>query len=146
MNIKACPRCSRTLDVAEFNWRNLARGRLQPFCRTCSRAYFRGYYAQHRAKYVLRSKHKNAAERHDNQERVLEFLRAHPCIDCGEADPVVLQFDHQNPESKSLNVGELLRRRASWARIQAEIDKCDVRCANDHQRRTARQFGWYRLR
>ncbi len=64
---------------------------------------------------------------------------------CGEADLVVLQFDHQDPESKSSNVGELLRRRASWARIQAEIDKCDVRCANDHQRRTAIQFGWYRL-
>jgi hypothetical protein len=142
---QVCTKCGQDLPLVEFNYKNRQRGKLHNLCRSCSRAYFRSYYAQHRAKYVLRSKHKNAAERHDNQERVLEFLRTHPCVDCGEADPIVLQFDHQDPESKSSNVGELLRRRASWARIQAEIDKCDVRCANDHQRRTATQFGWYRL-
>ncbi len=143
---QVCTQCGRDLALAEFNYKDRRRGKLHNLCRSCSRAYFRGYYAQHRQKFVLRSKRKNAVERKDHQERVLAFLRTHPCIDCGEADPVVLQFDHQDPESKSSNVGELLRRRASWARIQAEIDKCDVRCANDHQRRTASQFGWYRLR
>ena len=143
---KVCMECRLDLAFSEFNYKDRPRGKLHSLCRNCSRAYFRGYYAKHRAKYVLRSKRKNAAERHSNQERVLEFLRKHPCVDCGEADPVVLQFDHLDPESKSSNVGELLRRRASWVKIQAEIDKCDVRCANDHQRRTASQFGWYRVR
>jgi hypothetical protein len=107
--------------------------------------YFRSYYARHREKYVLRSKKKNATERQCYRERILEFLNAHPCVDCGEADPIVLQFDHQDPKAKSSNVGDLLRRRVAWAKIEAEIAKCVVRCANDHQRRTARQFGWYRL-
>ena len=31
-----------------------------------------------------------------------------------------------------------------WIRVTAEIEKCDVRCANDHRRKTARDFGYAR--
>jgi hypothetical protein len=143
---QTCTRCCLELPLTEFNFKDRQRGRLHPLCRTCSQQYFRSYYARHRAKYVLRSKVKNAFEREGIRARILEFLRTHPCVDCGESDPVVLQFDHQDPKLKSSNVGDLLRRRAAWTTIRAEIDKCDVRCANAHQRRTAAQFGWYRIR
>jgi hypothetical protein len=42
-------------------------------------------------------------------------------------------------------VTERLQHGMGWRTIEAEIAKCVVRCANDHRRRTARQFGWYRL-
>lgn len=32
-----------------------------------------------------------------------------------------------------------------WNKILSEIEKCDVRCANCHKRRTARQFNWSKL-
>src|SRR3979409_591324 len=98
--------CSQQLALSEFNFKDRKRGKLHNLCRGCSRIYFRDYYARHREKFVLRSKKKNAAERQSNQARVLDFLRTHPCVDCGVADPIVLQFDHQDPESKSSNVGE----------------------------------------
>jgi hypothetical protein len=142
---QVCARCRRELAFSEFNFKDRKRGKLHTLCRGCSRTYFRGYYTQHREKYVQRSRLKNAAERQNYRERMLAFLRSHPCVDCGEADPIVLQFDHKDPETKSSNVGDLLRRRVAWAKIEAEIGKCVVGCANDHQRRTANQFGWYRF-
>lgn len=71
-----------------------------------------------------------------------EYLRLHPCVDCGEADPVVLEFDHVRG-TKRCNVSQMVSSYLSWATILKEIAKCDVRCANCHRRRTAIQFGWY---
>jgi hypothetical protein len=137
---QVCTQCSQDLPLSEFNFKDRKRGKLHKLCRICSRKYFRGYYAKHREKFVQRSRKKNATERQCYRQRILEFLRSHPCVDCGEADPIVLQFDHEDPSAKSANVGNLLRRRVAWAKIHAEIEKCVVRCANHHQRRTASQF------
>ena len=145
MKTKTCPRCSRTLDVAEFNWRNRARDRLQPYCKACSRAYARDHYARNTKYYVDKAKARKGVEWQSLSQHVLTYLRDHPCVDCGETDPVVLEFDHDDPADKAWNVAHMIQRRHGWSTIEAEIAKCAVRCANCHRRRTARQFGWYRL-
>jgi hypothetical protein len=43
-------------------------------------------------------------------------------IDCGEADPVVLEFDHL--EAKEFNVSHGVRH-LTWESVLAEIAKCD---------------------
>jgi hypothetical protein len=73
---------------------------------------------------------------------VLDRLRS--CQDCGIADPIVLPFDHQR--SKSKDIGWLVSSGCRGSLVTAELDKCDVRCANCHRRRTARLGNWYRLR
>ena len=40
-------------------------------------------------------------------------------------------------------ISNMVNRGYSWKSILIEIDKCDIRCANCHRRRTAKQFGWY---
>src|SRR5438874_1769710 len=143
--MQICRRCGQDLDLSEFNWKNRAKGTSQSYCKDCSRQYVRDHYLRNKRYYVGKAHTRNVSERTNIRHRLLEFLRAHPCVDCKEQDPVVLQFDHSDPSLKSAEVAVLFRRGVCWRRIKAEIDKCLVRCANCHQRRTARQFGWYRL-
>lgn len=77
------------------------------------------------------------------QTLVLSYLRCHPCVDCGEADPVVLDFDHLR--DKSANVSSMVFAGRPWAAIEAEIEKCEVVCANCHRRRTGRRQRTFRF-
>lgn len=74
--------------------------------------------------------------------RIVEYLTTHPCIDCGERDPLVLQFDHVTG-AKTAAVTAMIHL-ANWDRIVGEIAKCVVRCANCHHRKTSISFGWLR--
>ena len=65
---------------------------------------------------------------------LLDYLRDTPCLDCGERDPVVLDFDHIGV--KRSGVVQLAGRECSIANLEAEIAQCEVRCANCHRRRT----------
>lgn len=76
------------------------------------------------------------------REYVWSYLELHPCIDCGETDPVVLEFDHIS--EKTIAVSHMNQIGADIDKVQMEIDKCVVRCANCHRRKTSVQFGWYR--
>ena len=73
---------------------------------------------------------------------VLEYLAERGCSDCGESDPVVLEFDHL--EDKTFTISSGIRDR-NWESVVSEIGKCDVVCANCHRRRTALRGGFVRL-
>ena len=75
-----------------------------------------------------------------NQQYLLQYLLENPCVDCGEDDVVVLEFDHVQ-SGKCANVGALAQR-CSLARLQEEIDKCEVRCANCHRRATYQRMSY----
>ncbi len=53
----------------------------------------------------------------------------------------MLDLDHEDPTQKSANVGRLLALSLPWSTVLAEIEKCSVRCANCHRRRTADAWG-----
>jgi len=64
-----------------------------------------------------------------------EYFSTHPCIDCGESDPIVLTFDHVRGEKRD-NVSEMIGCGLGLETIKAEIEKCDVVCYNCHAIRT----------
>lgn len=66
------------------------------------------------------------------------FLREHPCTVCGEADPVVLDFDHLSGKWREVTVMANVSGRVN---LLAEMAKCRVLCANCHRRHTASQAG-----
>jgi len=68
-----------------------------------------------------------------NKEKTKKYLLSHPCVDCGNKDVRVLEFDHVRG-IKYKQVTNLLQ--GSWNKIFEEIEKCEVRCANCHKIKT----------
>lgn len=72
------------------------------------------------------------------------YLAAHACVDCGESDVRVLDFDHRPGSPKLANVAEMIASKCAWPVMEAEISKCDVRCANCHRRATCERGAFWR--
>jgi hypothetical protein len=77
------------------------------------------------------------------REELLSFLLTKKCMDCGENDPIVLEFDHKNPNEKFKSIAKMLSGHYSWVSINKEIDKCEIRCANCHRRKSYTQFNYF---
>lgn len=139
--LRRCSRCGELKPLSEFTFRDLLHGVPSYYCRPCKAGHRRAHYLANRPDYMARAMTEMRLKRQEDLARLLEYLRAHPCVDCGEMDIRVLEFDHVDPAVKEMSVAAMLGRR-SWASIMAEIDRCVVRCANCHRRRTAKQQGW----
>lgn len=140
MQKKLCTKCQKIYNTANF--RKRPNGKPQPYCLECQRQYDREYWRRTKTR---RNKLKRLADnklRARNRKYIANYLGKHPCVDCGEKDTVVLEFDHRR--NKEHNISDLVRSRASIARIEEEISKCDVRCANCHRRQTAKRGNWER--
>ncbi len=82
----------------------------------------------------------NAANKERNYRKLYEFFQTNPCMDCGETNPIVLQFDHR--DNKSFGISNRIAAQ-KWETLLNEINKCDVRCANCHTKKTAIDRGYY---
>jgi hypothetical protein len=134
-HLRHCSRCGHDLPVELFN--RLGGGH-QWWCRSCFAAYFRARGQLHRDQ----SRSAKQARQRELRAYVLGFLREHPCVDCSERDPVVLEFDHVG--QKTAAISALVSATARVAVIDVEMAKCEVVCANCHRRRTARRGPWRR--
>ena len=65
------------------------------------------------------------------REFVKNYLRTHPCVDCGETDIRCLEFDHIDREQKEMWIADAIWKMGQ-EKLEAEIDKCQVRCSNHH--------------
>lgn len=137
---KRCVTCRLMRPLSDFNVRSKAADGLQSRCRDCSRAWYVANKPAHDANVQRRNKRVRA----DYRQRLADYLLDHPCVDCGEPDVRVLDFDHEDPAHKLDEVARLVGNGIAWARVEAEIAKCSVRCANCHRRRTATMRGYGR--
>ncbi|HKH41996.1 MAG TPA: hypothetical protein VKA41_09085 [Solirubrobacterales bacterium] len=139
--LRKCGRCGELKPIELFAWRRKRKRQRDNMCAPCRSAYGREHYLANRQKYID-AEARRKQERAERRTRYLiEFFRDHPCADCGETDPVVLEFDHLR--DKRLEVTNQFASR-NWQEILDEIAKCDVVCANCHKRRTARRAGYLR--
>ena len=139
-----CIICGKEKDDSEFPFRSKKDGTRQTRCKQCQREYSKRHYAENKEKHNKRRYAHAKKKRMVLRRKILEHFSSNPCVDCGEADPVVLDFDHVRGDKKS-EVSDLVRRCYDWSVIRDEIKKCDVRCANCHRRKTAMEQRWYHL-
>ncbi|HWC08536.1 MAG TPA: hypothetical protein VG458_05750 [Solirubrobacterales bacterium] len=139
--MRRCGRCHEEKPVEDFAWRPKAKGQRDNYCRPCRAAYKQEHYAANRERYIEQAIARKRTMVLARVELLIEFFRDNPCVDCGEADPVVLEFDHLR--DKEFSIAKGLQDR-NWQAVLDEMAKCDVVCANCHRRRTARRGGFVR--
>lgn len=146
MEIRICSRCDEKQAAEEF------RGEKGRICRACIQAA-KNVWAQkqrdsmtveERAAHNQKAKESGTKWRKKNQTDYKEYHKARhqrgraymltfltKCVKCGEDDPVTLKFHHKVPrEGEGKGVSGMSNRTLEL--IKAEIDKCDVLCANCH--------------
>ncbi len=141
MDQQRCGTCGEIKPVTEFSYRNRATQKRHSTCRSCQKAFKQEFYRRNRESYVRKSAEQKKQAIARNRELVAGYLFEHPCVDCGESDIAVLEFDHL--DNKDRSISQLVLDGASWDVISAEIAKCQVRCANCHRKKTARQLNWF---
>lgn len=139
---KICNRCGEQKPLTGFGVdRSRPSGR-HSICLTCNAKRTREAFAAKGREGYLLKKQRVETRRREITSRVYRYLLEHHCVDCGESDPIVLDFDHVRGE-KIAAISKLVMQSRKWDVIAAEICKCDVRCANCHRRKTAKELNWY---
>ncbi len=105
-------------------------------CIACKREWQRNHKSEQKVAHRRRSE--------QAQVWINEYLKTHPCVDCGEADPLVLEFDHVRGKQGRKVVTRMTL--YSLSSILKEIENCEVVCANDHARRTFKRANSIRWR
>ncbi len=140
--MKKCSRCRTEKSATEFNFKNKRLRTRQSACKKCTRQEVRSHYVNNKEYYLLKARKRNKHNRESIKKYLWEYLEDHPCVDCGEKDPIVMDFDHKR--DKIAAISSFIKGNYSLEKVKIEIQKCEVRCANCHRRKTARDFKWYK--
>lgn len=146
--IKTCTKCNISKDLSEFFIRNRALGKLHNQCKDCYRLNraitYQLHYIKYKKQYLLRAKNRRKALRTEFRQNMLTYLVDKSCVDCGESDIRVLEFDHIDPSQKLFSISQSVRLGRGWSEVLTELEKCVIRCANCHKKRTSEQYNWYK--
>jgi hypothetical protein len=67
-----------------------------------------------------------------NKLYVKNYLENKACIDCGNSDIRVLEFDHVRGV-KLYHISYMIQKAYKLDLVKDEIEKCDIRCCNCHR-------------
>jgi hypothetical protein len=101
----------------------------------------RRHYAKHRDKVIASAKKYSKLAKERIRVYINTHLKANPCVDCGETNIIVLEFDHIN-DDKHFSISDATRHGYGMKKLKDEIAKCEVRCANCHRKKTYERGGW----
>lgn len=143
--MRKCTKCKMIKREDQFNFKIKSLNLLQYQCKECTRQSIRNHYKKNKNYYLEKTHKRNLELKSIMLNFVKEYLLKNPCVDCAESDITVLEFDHnKNKEIKFKAVSSLMKSRYPLEKIKEEIQKCEVRCANCHRRKTAVEFKWFK--
>ncbi len=90
--MKKCSLCQKLYDLTFFYYKK--NGERHIYCKICSKLKSKQHYLKNKKDYILRSKINKKKYIEITNNYILNYLKSNPCVDCGESDPVVLEFDH----------------------------------------------------
>ena len=142
---KTCSKCKNEQDLNDFYGdRSMPDGK-HSHCKICVNKHKVFKYKNNpefRKKQLLSTRKRADKVRKILTIKTLIFKKKAGCIDCGEKDPRVLDFDHLS--DKNIGISDMVSKQIIWEEIEKEISKCVVRCANCHRRKTAVQLMWFK--
>ena len=132
--MKTCIVCQVSKDETEFGPDASCKDGLRGTCHPCKNKSYKAWYFE-----------KGGKERRQvcikrNYDYICQILKQSKCVDCGDTRWEVLEFDHVRGEKVDC-VTYIAHRGQSIKKVQAEIEKCEVRCANCHRLKTYRDRG-----
>ena len=96
------------------------------------RSYNREYYQRNRSHLLEKQREKNQRFAGSRRKWLIEYKKTLKCVRCSENHPATLTFHHRDAAEKSFEIGNAIALGISLKRLVAEIEKCDVLCANCH--------------
>jgi len=130
---KICTKCLKKKFETEFSYRKRSKDKRHSWCRKCKGTYEAILYKHNpKRRMDISMNNKRTMKKHRELLNAIKIKAG--CKDCGNKNPIVLDFDHT--ENNKLYTIARMMNGLSWDRIQVEIDKCEVVCANCHRIRT----------
>lgn len=124
--MKLCTKCGKVKPLSEFGLNKSKKDGHQCHCKECVREYKKKHYQEHKEDYLAR----NISYR-EKQRDNLDFLKSKlVCSKCGESRWWLLDFHHLDPTEKEGNISHLID---SPIKLEKELEKCIVLCANCHR-------------
>lgn len=136
MNTKECTKCNEVKNIDDFS---MKKGKPRTICKSCNNQYFYKWYKNNRSTQIIRLKQNRKKNRDRVRQFVVEHLKQNPCVDCGNSNILVLEFDHVH--GKKENVSHLMRQGCTLKRLKEEIELCEIRCCNCHRLKTLSRLG-----
>jgi Rieske Fe-S protein len=102
----------------------------------------RKYHKEKSAKHFQDNKEKiykrNKEKRVRHKKQAVDYFN-NTCHDCGCTSEYqeIFDFHHKNPEEKEFSIAHIIH--YSWAKIENELKKCIMLCANCHRIRHAKE-------
>lgn len=141
---RTCTKCFLEKPIEEFGWKDRTINKRHAVCKECTAKRSSDWYYANREHHIQNASANSKSYRDQAREYVWQYLSTHPCVMCGETDPIVLEFHHLHDKKESISI--LVGQGHAIEKIIAEIEKCEVLCGNGHKRKTTKERGWFRGR